>query len=300
VRISVVTPTRDRAEYIEAAVESVREQSVSVHEHIVVDGASSDDTLDRLRRHSGLQIISEPDQGLYDAINKGIRRATGDVICLLNSDDKLLPGASEKVSAAFAADPHLDAVCGRVRVGDVEDGATDAEIGSPAMQQLRPGDIISGLPITNGRFIRRRVFEQIPPFDQAFPILADREFLARFMFAGFRTRAIDSAVYRYGAHRQSLSFGAGAGQLAYNSEAMRLALTKFEDSPNDRERTFYRRWLGWAVGYALVRGAQNGALAQARATTAVARARLPGWPAEFAAQALWHWRTRAERRGRAV
>ena len=298
VRISVVTPTRDRANFIEAAIDSALQQSVPAYEHIVIDGASSDDTLARLRRYPGLKIVSEPDRGLYDAINKGVRRAAGDVICLLNSDDRLLPGAFEAVSAAFQSDPIADAVCGRIRIGDVTNASEDVEIGSTPMQRLRSGDVISGLPITNGRFIRRSVFEQTALFDQAFPILADRDFLGRFLLKGFRTLPIDKAVYRYGRHRNSLSFGSAAGHLAYNNEAIRLALTRFEQSSAERERVFYRRWLGWAIGYALARGSNASALREVCKITAAARSRLTTWPLEFAAHAVWHLSTRAERRGR--
>ena len=300
VTISVITPTRDRGAFIEAAVDSVVAQSVPACEHIVIDGVSRDDTLARLQRYPHLQIVSEPDRGLYDAINKGIARARGDVICLLNSDDRLLPGAFEAVSAAFGRDPAADAVCGRVRIGDVDAGGKDIEIGSPAMQGLRAGDVISGLPITNGRFTRRVAFEQVGPFEQAFPVLADRDFLGRFLLAGLRTVSIDRALYRYGSHRQSLSFGTGAGQLAYNSEAIRLAQTRLAQGATDRARDFYRRWLGWAIGYALARGLNDRAFAQARETSAGARLQLPQWPVEFVAQAIWHLSTRDERRGRPV
>lgn len=300
VTISVITPTRDRGAFIEAAVESAVTQSVPACEHIVIDGASSDDTLQRLRRYPHLQIVSEPDRGLYDAINKGIARARGDVICLLNSDDRLLSGALESVSEAFGRDPAADAVCGRVRIGDVDASGKDIEIGSPSMQCLRAGDVISGLPITNGRFIRRTAFEQVGPFEQAFPVLADRDFLGRFLLAGLRTASIDRALYRYGSHRQSLSFGAAAGQLAYNSEAIRLAQARLTLGATDRACAFYRRWLGWAIGYALARGLKDGAFVQARETSAGARSQLRQWPVEFAAQAIWHLSTRAERRGRPV
>ena len=298
VTISVITPTRDRGAFIEAAIDSVAEQSVAACEHIVIDGASRDDTLVRLRRYRHLQIVSEPDRGLYDAINKGVARARGDVICLLNSDDRLLPGAFEAVCAAFSRDPAVDAVCGRVRIGDVDGGGKDIEIGSPAMQRLRAGDVISGLPITNGRFIRRAVFDQVGQFEQSFPVMADRDFLGRFFLAGLRTASIDRAVYRYGSHRQSLSFGRAAGQLAYNSEAIGLAQTRLKHGATDRARAFYRRWLGWAIGYALARGLKDGAFAQAREATAGARSQFPRWPAEFMAQAIWHLSTHAERRGR--
>lgn len=300
VTISVITPTRDRGAFIEAAVDSVVVQGVPAFEHIVIDGASRDDTLVRLRRYPHLRIVSEPDRGLYDAINKGIARARGDVICLLNSDDRLLPGAFEAVSEAFGRDPAADAVCGRVRIGDVDAGGKDIEIGSPAMQGLRAGDVISGLPITNGRFIRRGAFEQVGQFEQAFPVMADRDFLGRFLLAGLRTAPIDRAVYRYGSHRQSLSFGPAAGQLAYNSEAIGLARNRLTQGATDRVCAFYRRWLGWAIGYALARGLKDGAFAQACEASADARSQLPRWPAEFSAQAIWHLSTRGERRGRPV
>lgn len=300
ITISVITPTRDRGAFIEAAVDSVVAQSVAACEHVVIDGASRDDTLARLQRYPHLRIVSEPDRGLYDAINKGIARAGGDVICLLNSDDRLLPGAFEAVSEAFGRDPAADAVCGRVRIGDVDTAGKDIEIGGSAMQELRSGDVISGLPITNGRFIRRAAFEQIGPFEQAFPVLADRDFLGRFLLAGLRTVSIDRALYRYGSHQQSLSFGAAAGQLAYNSEAIRLAQTRLTQGATDRARGFYRRWLGWAIGYTLACGLKDGAFAQARESSADARSQLPLWPAEFVRQAIWHLSTRAERRGRPV
>jgi len=300
VTISVITPTRDRGAFVEAAIDSVVAQGVGAHEHIVIDAVSEDDTLARLKRYPHLQVVSEPDQGLYDAINKGIKRARGDVICLLNSDDRLLPDALAAVADAFGRDPGVDAVCGRVRVGDVGAGDGGIEIGSPAMQRLRAGDVISGLPITNGRFIRRAAFERAGLFDQSFPILADRDFLGRFWLAGLRTVPVDCAVYRYGAHRESLSFGAAAGQLAYNSEAIRLAQARLGQSTTDDGRAFYRRWLGWAIGYALARGLKNGAFSQAVAASKAARSKLPRWPAEFAAQAIWHLSTRTERRGRPV
>jgi glycosyltransferase involved in cell wall biosynthesis len=300
ITISVITPTRDRGAFIEAAIDSVVAQRVPAVEHIVIDGASGDDTLVRLKRYPHLQIVSEPDRGLYDAINKGIALARGDVICILNSDDRLLPGAFDSVSAAFDFDPDADAVCGRIRIGDISNTGKDTEIGSPAMQRLRTGDVISGLPITNGRFIRRRVFEQTALFDQTFPILADRDFLGRFLLKGFRTRPIDKAVYRYGRHQESLSFGSGTGHLRYNSEAIHLALTRLEQSLADRERAFYRRWLGWAIGYTLARGLNAGGFRQACKATVAARSRLTHWPVEFAAQAAWHLFTRAERRGRVI
>ena len=91
-RISIVTPTYNRAHLLEAALLSVLAQGWSDTEHIVVDGMSSDGTVELLARYPHLRVIREPDSGLYEALNKGIRAATGEVIGHLNSDDEYLPG----------------------------------------------------------------------------------------------------------------------------------------------------------------------------------------------------------------
>lgn len=296
----MITPTLNRAAYIESAVDSVATQSVAAFEHIVIDGGSHDDTLARLAHYPHLDIVSEPDRGLYDAINKGIRRARGDVICLLNSDDRLWPGALAAIDAAFHREPSAMSVCGRVRTGDVADAGSDLELGTTAMQLLREVDVISGLPLTNARVFRREVFEQVGEFDQAFPVLADRDFLGRYWLAGLGTIAIDQVLYRYGIHDHSLSFGFGTGQLKYNDEAVRLASLRLSQSSSARERQFYRRWLGWAVGYMLLRSVASGEFSKARIMSADARAKLGRWPLEFLFQMARHVMTRRQRRGRVV
>jgi len=88
VKISVITVVRNAQNTIADTLESVASQSYSGVEHIIIDGASTDQTLDIIKRHAGQHIIvSEPDNGLYDAMNKGIAMATGDVIGMLNADD---------------------------------------------------------------------------------------------------------------------------------------------------------------------------------------------------------------------
>jgi glycosyltransferase involved in cell wall biosynthesis len=300
IRISVITPTLNRGSYIESAVDSVATQSIAAFEHIVIDGGSSDDTLTRLARYPHLDLVSEPDRGLYDAINKGIRRARGDVICLLNSDDHLWPGALAAIDAAFRRDPATMSVCGRVRMGNVVGVGQDIELGTTAMQLLRDTDVISGLPLTNARVFRREVFERIGEFDQAFPILADRDFLGRYWLAGLETLAIDQVLYRYGIHDQSLSFGSGTGQLKYNEEAVRLASLRLSQSGSARARHFYCRWLGWGIGYMLLRAAAAGEFSKAYAMSADARAKLQQWPLEFLIQMSRHVATRQQRRGRTV
>jgi glycosyltransferase involved in cell wall biosynthesis len=298
IRISVITPTLNRADYIEAAINSVATQSVPAFEHIVIDGGSRDDTLSRLGRYPHLDIVSEPDRGLYDAINKGISRARGEVICLLNSDDRLWPGALAAIDAAFDRDPAAMSICGRVRMGDIAHEDADIELGTTAMQRLRELDVISGLPLTNARVFRREVFERIGEFDQTFPVLADRDFLGRYWLADLGTTPVDRVLYRYGIHDNSLSFGSGSGQLKYNNEAVRVASLRLSQSVAPRQRQFYQRWLGWAIGYMLLRAAVAGEFAKAYTMSADARAKLNRWPLEFLVQAVRHVTTRSQRRGR--
>jgi len=85
--ISVVTPSYNQVEFIEDTIRSVRRQSYNNVEHIVVDGGSTDGTIDVLKEHDYLEFISEPDDGQADAINKGFEMANGDIVGWLNSDD---------------------------------------------------------------------------------------------------------------------------------------------------------------------------------------------------------------------
>jgi glycosyltransferase involved in cell wall biosynthesis len=120
-KISIVTPSFNQAHFIERTIESVQSQRGDFElEFRVVDGGSTDGTVDILRR-TGVTYTSEPDHGQVDAINKGLRAATGDVVGWLNSDDLLLPGALERVARAFRENPRAEWVHGRCQIIDEHD-----------------------------------------------------------------------------------------------------------------------------------------------------------------------------------
>jgi glycosyltransferase involved in cell wall biosynthesis len=113
--ISVVTPSLNKAEFIAETIESVRDQDYQPLEHIIVDGGSSDGTADIVQRYASLphlRWISEPDDSQCDAINKGVRLATGHVVAWLNADDYYAPGALRAIGAAFARHPDAGVVYG--------------------------------------------------------------------------------------------------------------------------------------------------------------------------------------------
>lgn len=88
-KLSIITVTFNAAATVERTLKSVAQQTYGEVEHLVVDGASTDGTVDIVRRYPHATLVSEPDQGLYDAMNKGLRLATGDFLCFLNAGDTL-------------------------------------------------------------------------------------------------------------------------------------------------------------------------------------------------------------------
>lgn len=116
-KISIVTPSLNQGEFIGETIRSVLSQEYPNLEYIVMDGGSSDKTLDILRSCSDrVKWISEKDKGQTDAINKGLRMASGEIVAYLNADDLLLPGALEKVAKTFMEKPGTMWVTGRCRI----------------------------------------------------------------------------------------------------------------------------------------------------------------------------------------
>ena len=113
-RISIVTPSFNSGATIAATIESVLGQDYTNWEHIVMDGGSNDGTLAVLERYPRLVWVSEKDEGHYHAMNKGIARATGDVVVILNADDCFRAGALRQVAEAFQRNPGWDALFGDV------------------------------------------------------------------------------------------------------------------------------------------------------------------------------------------
>jgi len=246
-RISIITPCLNRADFVAEAVESVLAQARQDVEHIVVDGGSNDGTLDVLAKYPHLTVVSEPDTGLYDAINKGIRMSTGEVVGLLNSDDVYLPGALQTVAEVFARNPELDVVSGGAEVAkDFATGGRRVVRRLPARRHapLTYPVVTVGVPIINARFFRRSVFDRVGFFDTDYPVVADREFLLRVVMAGIKGGQVDAVLYRYLEHPGSLTIQARSplATLLY-LEHMRVAERYLLDPAMPAEvRGICRRW----------------------------------------------------------
>jgi glycosyltransferase involved in cell wall biosynthesis len=120
--VSVVTPSFNQARFIGRTIDSVLSQGYPNLQYIVVDGGSTDGTLGILRSYGEhLEWISEPDRGQTDAINKGFRMATGDIVAWLNSDDTYQPGAIRAAAEAFVRSPDVAMVYGQCWMIDERD-----------------------------------------------------------------------------------------------------------------------------------------------------------------------------------
>jgi len=220
-KISVITPCLNREEFIAEAIESVVAQDYPEFEHWLIDGGSTDGTLTIARRYPHLQVVSEPDHGVYDAFNKGLKLATGDVIALLNSDDLFVPGAFRLCADLFRNGIGTMIVSGGCQVFRRTSAGREIEMHryeDARRYQLSLRNVTLGLPIINARFFRRAVFEKIGDFNLDYPIAADRDFLIRAALAGIPDAPVSRVVYRYRWHSKSLTMNAGDDNLLRGME----------------------------------------------------------------------------------
>lgn len=121
-KFSIVTPSFNSGRFIERTIRSVLDQGYPDLEYLVIDGGSTDDTLEILKRYGDrVWWLSEPDSGQPEAINKGLRRATGDVVAFLNADDIYEPRALVRVAEYFAEHPEVKWAYGKCRIIDEND-----------------------------------------------------------------------------------------------------------------------------------------------------------------------------------
>ena len=175
-KISVIITTLNRAGTIENTLKSILGQNWPDIQIIIQDGKSTDNTYEIVKKYpaaaAGWQ--SEPDNGIYDAINKGINRATGDIIAILHSDDVWLPNTLERVAAIFSRNPDVGVVSGAIEVWEDIDGGAKVVLQS-SLLHLHKGMTIHH-PAT---FVRRNVYGRAGTFDTHYRIGADYDFVLR-------------------------------------------------------------------------------------------------------------------------
>lgn len=186
-RFSIVTVCYNPGAALEACLRSVMAQRYPAIEHIVVDGASSDGTPERVASWDWWQgrFLSEPDRGIYDAMNKGLALATGDYIGFLNADDWLAdPDAIAALADAVSIDPAPDAVSGDVVIVDPANPKWQRYYSGAGnwANKLRWGQ----MPPHPGFYMRTTLLQAMGGFSTHYRIAADYDLMLRFFCAGAR------------------------------------------------------------------------------------------------------------------
>jgi len=203
-KISVITPSFNSAGTIGQTIESVLAQDYKNWEHIVMDGGSKDGTVELLQKYSHLIWSSEKDEGHYHAMNKGIARATGDVIVILNSDDWLRPGALRAVAEAFRAHPDWDALFGDVVFVDGQGRRIYQR--KEAMYDYRVLLYAVDYICHQALFVRKPTYDRLGGYrHKEFLNSADYEFKLRLGSKGCRVGHIPEFLVNYRYHVQGQS-----------------------------------------------------------------------------------------------
>jgi glycosyltransferase involved in cell wall biosynthesis len=181
-KVSIITPTYNSANTVRDTITSVNQQTYKNLEHIVIDGASTDNTLNILDffQHKG-PVLSEPDHGIYDAMNKGVKAATGEIIGILNSDD-YYPDVTviERVVKAFE-DTNCDAVYGDLFYVNSND--TNQVVRKWVAGDYNRNSFYKGwMPPHPTFFVRKEVYEKYGLFNLNFKSSSDYEMLVRLLF----------------------------------------------------------------------------------------------------------------------
>ncbi len=187
--ITVITVVYNGAEHLEQTIKSVIEQSYPNIEYIVIDGGSTDGTLDIVKRYEEFidYWVSEPDEGIYDAMNKGLKLATGDYIMFLNADDALCQGS-------------IPMLLGAVQRGecDYSMGAVKKIPSNIVVKPLYPlerGKLFFGMPYPHvGALIPLKVYKSVGLFDTAYKICADYDMAVRIHLYGYRACRAEGIV----------------------------------------------------------------------------------------------------------
>ena len=177
-KFSIITPSYNQGDYIEETILSILNQDWEDIELIVMDGGSQDCTVDILNKYEGKIIwCSEPDNGQTDAINKGLRICTGDIIAYLNSDDTYERGVFRLVAEYFAAHPETEMVFGDINHIDPESNIIETLSPGPLdLEEYLRANFYLPQPTV---FIRRRVFEEIGFFDDTLNLGMDLDYWLR-------------------------------------------------------------------------------------------------------------------------
>lgn len=183
VKISVITVCFNSEKTIDRTLRGMLDQTYANYEYIIIDGASKDKTIDIVNAYKDrfgekLKVISEPDNGIYDAMNKGIRNSTGDIIGIINSDDFYEPCALEEIAQKYKENDNISYAVFHGKMNTWSKGEI-VEISG-----LIPENLEKEMGAHPPCFVTRKVYEELGMFDTKFKYVADYDFMLRMYKSG--------------------------------------------------------------------------------------------------------------------
>ncbi len=201
-KISIITPSLNQGSFLEENILSVSGQNYASVEHIIIDGGSTDQSVEIIRKYEKQLSfwVSESDTGQSAAINKGFRHASGDIIMWLNSDDVLLPDCLKKVSNYFVKHPETDMLHGR----SIFFGETQKDFIMGDIPDNLPARYLAYIPFPQpSSFFRRSLFDKIGDLNEQLHYGMDHEFLVRAFLNGSTISMTDAILSKYRLHPAS-------------------------------------------------------------------------------------------------
>lgn len=210
-RITVITPSYNQGHFIEETICSVVSQNYSNLEYFIIDGGSSDETVEIIKKYESriTYWVSEPDRGQTHAINKGLARATGDIIAYINSDDYYLPGTFHEVARYFQEYPETDLLHGRCQYVDETGKKIGEQFGD--IQTFEEVLDLWSIWWKNRQFVQpevfwsRRIFDRIGFFNESLYYVMDYEYWLRIIQVGGIINQLDQEIscFRFTSNQKS-------------------------------------------------------------------------------------------------
>ena len=257
-RITVVTPSFNQAAYLERTIRSVLDQGYPNLEYIIVDGGSTDGSVDIIRRYADRLAwwVSEPDRGQTDALNKGLQRATGEWVAWQNSDDIYYPGTFHDLAVAAAKHPQAGLIIGDMMLIDEHDcPLRDIRYVKPSYKAL----LAEGMLLANqATFWRRSLQEKVGLLDEAYHCSFDYEWFLRLAqrAEGIHVDRIWGALRLHGETKTSL--------LAQRFQEENQRILTGREMPSWQKKLYKLRRLALMIGHGRVAYVLRGLLRHAR------------------------------------
>lgn len=254
--ITIITPTLNSKEYLIHALESIRAQSYFKIESIVVDGGSTDGTIQIAEENPIAKVYTKPGSGIFSALNEGIKVSIGEYIGFLNSDDLFETDTISAIINAIGSNPDLDVIAGKAILFKTNAGGRQEVLNTYDFytgKSLEMRTLMHGVPLMNAHFFSKRVFEKVGLFDESLPLSADREFMIRVARGGFKYQYIPKLFYKYRSHDASLTLNKKQiNSLQIGREHIQIAGRLLETASSRGEADIYKGWMESASVTAIV------------------------------------------------